>query len=81
MLWPHYRDNDWPLAMATADEIHAALAVSEAEAARRVSLSPTQLRRLRERGEGPPARWLSDRRIGYLVKDLEAWLESRPLAL
>ena len=57
------------------------LAVSEREAARRLALSPAQLRRLRAGGEGPRAVQLSERRIAYRVVDLEAWLEGRPTAL
>ena len=56
------------------------LVLSEREAARRLSLSPAQLRRLREAGTGPRAIWLSHRRLGYRLADLRAWLAARPEA-
>ena len=74
-------DPDWPLTMASHDDLKRAMVVSESEAAHRLSLSPSSLRRMREAGEGPRAVWLSERRLGYLVSELEEWLETRPAAL
>lgn len=83
-LFYPYRDldDDWPMLQAMShDDLQRALAVSEAEAAKRMSVSPSSLRRMRERGEGPPARRVGERRVVYLVSDINAWLATRPVAL
>lgn len=36
--------------------------------------------RLEKRGEFPKRRQLADGSVGWLVRELEAWAESRPLA-
>ena len=56
------------------------LVVTEAEAARTLRLSPRSLQRMRLDGDGPPFCRLSERRIGYAVADLTAWLASRSAA-
>jgi len=56
------------------------LVISERQAARLLSLSPSKLRELRGRGLAPPAVWLSERRLGYRLADLRAWLAERPNA-
>ena len=82
VLGPHYEDDDYPrMAAMSHDDLQRALAVSESEAARRMSVSPSSLRRMRERGEAPPARRVGERRVVYLVSDIKAWLEERPVAL
>lgn len=58
----------------------APLVVSERDAARLVGLSPSSLRRQRNEGTGPRAIWLSDRKLGYRMTELEAWVDSRPTA-
>ena len=51
--------------------------VTEAEAAHFVSLSLPHLRRLRREGRGPRHVAVSERRIGYRIADLEAWIQAR----
>ena len=51
--------------------------LSEVVAAEMLGFSVDTLRRLCERGEGPPRLRLSPRRIGYRVRDLEIWLDER----
>lgn len=52
------------------------LILKEREAARALSLSVALLRRLRAAGKGPRVVWLSTRRLGYRLRDLEAWTDS-----
>jgi hypothetical protein len=54
--------------------------VSERAAAAALSLSPSQLRKMRTEGKAPPAIWLSDRRLGYRWRDLLAWADAQPAA-
>jgi len=56
------------------------LIVSEREAARLLGLDKSTLRRRRKSGDGPPAIWVTDRRLGYRLADLRAWLAARPEA-
>ena len=51
--------------------------VSEAEAAARLSLSRRVLQEYRLRGVGPKYVRLGERRIGYNLTDLDAWIASR----
>jgi hypothetical protein len=54
------------------------LVVSEREAARMYGMSPSSMQRLRASQDGPPPYVrLTEGRIGYRVRDLEAWLETR----
>ena len=56
-------------------------AVLEKErAAQFVSLSVSTLEKLQREGNFPRPRLLSDKRVGYLVRELEEWLESRPVS-
>lgn len=60
------------------DNIHSSFidtVVSESETAVRTNVSPSTLRRLNARGEGPPRLQLSHRRVGYLLSDVKKWLE------
>lgn len=45
-----------------------------------VALSETGVRRLVREGKFPPPRQLSERRIGWLVRELEEWMETRPVS-
>lgn len=49
-------------------------------AAQFVALSVTTLERLQREGQFPRPRLLAGRRVGYLVRELEEWLESRPVS-
>jgi predicted DNA-binding transcriptional regulator AlpA len=51
--------------------------VSEKEAAGYVGLSQVHMRTMRYAGAGPRFVRLGERRIGYRMTDLDAWLESR----
>jgi predicted DNA-binding transcriptional regulator AlpA len=52
----------------------------EPQAAIYIGLSSLQLRRYRKDGSGPPARKITPNRFAYLVEDLDAWLDERPIA-
>lgn len=43
-------------------------------------LSLPTIGRLEARGEFPRRRLLADRRVAWLVSEIEAWLESRPVS-
>lgn len=47
------------------------------EAAQRLRISKRSLERLRVVGKGPAYVKLTDRRVGYLEADLDAWLQQR----
>ena len=51
--------------------------VDEPTAIMLTGLSPRTWDRLRARGETPPVTKLSERRIGYRVADINAWLDAR----
>jgi predicted DNA-binding transcriptional regulator AlpA len=51
--------------------------LSSREASSHVGLSEMTLRRYRTEGTGPRFVRLGERRIGYRIADLDAWLESR----
>lgn len=48
-----------------------------ADAARLVGLSESSLEKLRCRGDGPAFIKIGSRAVGYLVTDLDDWLQSR----
>ncbi|MFO1099753.1 MAG: DNA-binding protein [Xanthobacteraceae bacterium] len=60
-----------------ADEFESIRVVDELTAIRLLNLSPRSWDRLRSRGEAPPFTQLSQRRIGYRIADLRAWLDAR----
>jgi prophage regulatory protein len=49
-------------------------------AAAYVSLSVPSMERMTARGEFPAARQLSEKRVGWLVRELDEWSESRPVS-
>jgi predicted DNA-binding transcriptional regulator AlpA len=51
--------------------------VDEQTAIMLTGVSPRTWDRLRARGEAPTATKLSERRIGYRIADLKAWLDAR----
>ena len=51
--------------------------ISEAEAAQLIDVSLPSMRRHRYAGDGPPWVQLSERRIGYRIRDLIRWVDSR----
>ena len=55
-------------------------ALELASAAAFVSLSEATVERLVREGGFPKPRLLSGRRVAYLVRELEAWLEDRPVS-
>jgi predicted DNA-binding transcriptional regulator AlpA len=54
--------------------------LSAAQAAQFIGLSRPTLNRMRRAGKLPPAIQISDRRIGWRVRDLVAYLSAQPLA-
>jgi len=59
------------------DDLRDRRVVDEDTAARMCGTSPRSWRRMRLLGETPPMIRISPRRIGYYIKDLEEWIESR----
>jgi len=49
-------------------------------AAAYLAISAKTIERLERAGEFPKRRQLSGRRVGYLVRELDEWLESRPVS-
>ncbi|WP_157914187.1 helix-turn-helix domain-containing protein [Methylorubrum populi] len=47
------------------------------DVARELGVSPTTLRQICKRGEGPPLLRLSERCFGVRRGDLDAWIETR----
>lgn len=50
------------------------------DAARYCALSTATVERLVREGKFPKPRQLSAQRVGYLVRELDAWLEERPVS-
>ncbi len=51
--------------------------LSKKQAAQLINISPDTLDRLHQRGDGPPRLQISDRRVGYRLRDLNLWLKTR----
>jgi predicted DNA-binding transcriptional regulator AlpA len=51
--------------------------ITQEQAAEICDLHQATLKRLRAAGIGPPVIKLSQKRIGYRVRDLRAWLDAR----
>jgi predicted DNA-binding transcriptional regulator AlpA len=60
-----------------SDTLDSIRVVDEQTAIMLTGVSPRTWDRLRARGEAPPATKLSERRIGYRIVDLKAWLDAR----
>jgi predicted DNA-binding transcriptional regulator AlpA len=58
----------------------ASRVISEAAAAGLIGVSPMTLKRMAERGEGPPRLKISIRRVGYRLRDVEAWVRKAEAA-
>lgn len=56
------------------------LAVDLEHAAAMVSLSESTWQALVREGKAPAPRTLSGRRVGWLVREIEDWLEARPVS-
>ena len=54
--------------------------LEQGDAARFLSLSVATVERLVRTGVLPKPRQLSEKRVGYLVRELEEWLEARPVS-
>ena len=54
--------------------------LDEAAAAHVLGVSPDTLKRMSQRGEGPPRIKISPRRVGYRLRDCVAWIEQREQA-
>lgn len=68
-----------PLPGDTAD-LAGLRVISERQAAAVLGLSTATMERLRATGTGPRAVRLTERRLGYRVCDLAAWIEERASA-
>jgi predicted DNA-binding transcriptional regulator AlpA len=60
-----------------SDTLDSVRVVDEATAIMLTGVSPRTWDRLRARGDTPPITKLSERRIGYRIVDLKAWLDAR----
>ncbi len=60
-----------------SDTLNSVRVVDEPTAIMLTGVSPRTWDRLRARGETPPHTRLSERRIGYRLVDLKAWLDAR----
>ena len=60
-----------------ANEFDSVRVIPEPEAVRHVGVSPRTWDRMRARGETPPITRISERRVGYRLIDLQAWLDAR----
>lgn len=45
-----------------------------------LSLSESMVQRLVRKGQFPQPRQMSDRRVGWLMREVEEWAESRPVS-
>jgi predicted DNA-binding transcriptional regulator AlpA len=63
--------------MTFDDAFDSIRVVNELTAAKLAGVSPRTWDRMRARGETPPHTKLSERRIGYRLVDLKAWLDAR----
>jgi predicted DNA-binding transcriptional regulator AlpA len=59
------------------DALNAIRVLSETELRQMLGISERTFDRLRYKGDIPPKTQLSDRRVGYRVCDVEAWLNRR----
>ena len=50
------------------------------ETAATLSISDATLQRMVRKNEFPPPRKLSGRRVGWLMREVEEWAESRPVS-
>jgi hypothetical protein len=62
------------------DFLDSVRVIGKAEAIKIANVSPRTWDRLEAAGETPPKTQLSERRIGYRLVDLRAWLDRRRLA-
>ena len=63
--------------MPDIDEFESVRVVDESTAVKLAGVSPRTWDRMRARGETPPFTQISQRRIGYRIADLKAWLDAR----
>lgn len=54
--------------------------IDEDQAAAYLSLSVSTITNMERRGEFPKKRQLSGRRVGYLLREVDEWLEARPVS-
>jgi predicted DNA-binding transcriptional regulator AlpA len=59
------------------DSLDSVRVLDEPTAIELAGVSPRTWDRMRARGETPPITKLSERRIGYRLVDLKAWLDAR----
>ena len=76
----HHRSGDTPPAPANENIPQPRIALTTAEAAARLGLSPRTLEGFRIRGGGPPYAKLTQGLVRYRPADLDTWLEARIVA-
>ena len=59
------------------DSLDSVRVLDEPTAIKLAGVSPRTWDRMRARGETPPITQISERRIGYRLVDLRAWLDAR----
>jgi len=62
------------------DVVPLTLVMSEKKAARILDLSSRSLQRHRLNGGGPRFIQLTERRIGYTIEDIQAWIRKRAMS-
>jgi predicted DNA-binding transcriptional regulator AlpA len=60
-----------------AEGLNAIRVLNEVELRQMLGISERTFDRLRYRGDLPPKTQLSERRVGYRVRDVEEWLDRR----
>jgi predicted DNA-binding transcriptional regulator AlpA len=60
-----------------SEDLDAIRVITEPELRRILSISDQTFERLKAKGDVPRKTQLSDRRIGYRVADIKAWLDRR----
>lgn len=81
LFWSLGMSDDSPKAVQTIPRSPLRPAViDEEQAAAYLSLSVSTIGNLERKGEFPKKRQLAGRRVGYLLREIDEWLEARPVS-
>jgi prophage regulatory protein len=69
--------NDYP---KTVTAVLRPAVIDEDQAAAYLSLSVSTITKMERKGEFPKKRQLAGRRVGYLLREIDEWLEARPVS-